>query len=611
MERILTSLAAVTALAFLYQGLFVLFQDPKAQKNRLFFYITLSIAGWNLAFIGLYTADSLSAAAQGVKIARPLWVLLFALNLHFILRVTEQRRLLRSPWFLILLHGSMGILLFRAFQGPFLIDTLQHAGSFWQPVYHLFLPWGILYLLYAFLTLLFPLILLIQYRRKTLNHQKRAQAAGIFISTAAGFTLAAGSDALIAVLDLPLPPVGQLFLLIWLAGIWVVFRRYKLLTISSRAAGAEIIRQIQDYVILLDTQGHIEQINPSFREALQLTPKEILGTKMEIFLFQAASFQRALEQEQKEPGGTSFAADLLGGGGAGKPLSSRVTQIIGRNSRLPLGFSVIARDMRETQYLHRLEDEVRRRKESEEKLQAAKDLAESAAAAKSRFLTTISHELKTPLNGIIGMLSLIQSTHDPDELQDYTNKALESSQTLLTLLDNILHYTRLDQETEHPALRQVALEELLTPLLDSSRSRAEAKGLTFLSEKGPSLPAQVETDPPFLERILSHLLSNAVNFTSEGTITFSARREDNHLVFSIRDTGIGIPLDQQDQIFKAFYQIDGDTNRHYPGAGLGLALAQRLTECLGGIISVNSEPGRGAAFILRLPLTPTLTKEAL
>ncbi len=602
MERILTGLAAAAAFAFLYQGLYILFQDPKAQKNRLFFYITLSAAAWNLAFAGLYSAGSPSAAAQWLTIARPFWVLIYALNVHFILRVTGQNRILRSPWFYILLHGSMVLLLFRAVQGFFLIQALRPAGPTWQPVYHLSRPWGILYLLYAAGCVLFPLILLTLYRRRALNREKRALAGGILISTAGGFALAAGSDLLIALLGLPMPPVGQLFLLVWLAGVWTVYRRHQLLGISGRAAADEILRQVPDYIILLSRKGLIEQINPSFQRALGLPPKSILGNGLDIFLFQTEAFRQALGKEEEKPGGTSFDAELLGSQGQVIPLSAEITQIGGKANLLPLGYSVVARDMRESQYLHRLEEEVRRRQESEEKLQTAKEMAESALLAKTRFLTAISHELKTPLNGIMGMLNLIQDSKSIGEIQQYTEKASLSAGNLLSLVDNILRQTRLDQGSDKPDFQEASLGELLDPLIETYQNQAETKGIRFQADLDPALPSTISTDPQFLKRILSHLLSNAVLYTQSGTITLAVRTADSHILFMVSDTGIGIPRDQLSRIYEPFYQVDGGTNRRYPGAGLGLTLSKELGEQLGGSLSVQSSPGEGSTFSLALPL---------
>ncbi|MBI5335081.1 MAG: response regulator [Burkholderiales bacterium] len=234
------------------------------------------------------------------------------------------------------------------------------------------------------------------------------------------------------------------------------------------------------------------------------------------------------------------------------------------------------------------------------------DKLEQANRYKSEFLANMSHELRTPLNSSLILAKLLADNRNgnltPDQVR-YAESILSANNDLLTLINDILDLAKIESGHADTQIEAVALETLLARLQDTFAPIAADRGLGFSIDVEPAAPATLVTDPQRLLQILRNLLSNAFKFTEAGEVRLQVRAQPGQrIAFAVRDTGVGIPPEQQAIIFEPFRQADGSTSRKYGGTGLGLSISRELARLLGGDITVHSQQGQGSTFTLDIPV---------
>ncbi len=252
-----------------------------------------------------------------------------------------------------------------------------------------------------------------------------------------------------------------------------------------------------------------------------------------------------------------------------------------------------------------LQESNRKLHETEEKLKEALVKAEEGTRAKSIFLANMSHEIRTPLNGIIGMADILKKTELNEEQQEYLNIILNSSDALLQIINDILDFSKIEAGKIELEYIRFNLEDVISNVANLLLSKAVEKNIEIVTYVDTKIPEFLKGDPTRIQQIILNLAGNAVKFTSKGEVYIGAELlsiSDNqaNIKVEVRDTGIGISLENQKKLFKSFTQADNSTTRKYGGTGLGLAISKRLVEQMGGNIGVESELGKGTTFFFNI-----------
>lgn len=258
-------------------------------------------------------------------------------------------------------------------------------------------------------------------------------------------------------------------------------------------------------------------------------------------------------------------------------------------------------------------EDISGRKAMEKAILDARDRAEAASNAKSEFLANMSHEIRTPLNGIMGMLQLAGLTDLSSDVAGYVNTAYASSRGLLTILNDILDFSRLEAGVITLSRREFDLRESLRVVLENFRAMGEEKGIALSMQVDARVPQKMVGDDARLRQILFNLVGNSVKFTERGSVqveVYPLQRDSGfvRLAISVTDTGIGIDDALIDDIFQPFRQADGSFTRRHQGTGLGLGIVKKIVDAMGGSLSIESEKGVGTTVYVSIPFEVSLAE---
>jgi len=358
---------------------------------------------------------------------------------------------------------------------------------------------------------------------------------------------------------------------------------------ETRRNLARAVEQCPVTIVITDTDGTIEFVNPRFTELTGYTSEEAIGQN-----------PRVLKSGDTPP---EVFAELWSTISTGKTWEGNFVNK-SKDGTLFWEHAVISPLLDETgaitHYLAVKEDVTEKRKILEE-LTAARDTAEAATMAKSQFLATMSHEIRTPMNGVIGMAGLLLETELSDEQRGYAEIVNRSGENLLSLINDILDFSKIEAGRLDIEILNFDLRITLEDIVEMLTFRAQDAGLELICHIDPAVPTHLKGDPGRLRQIITNLAGNAIKFTHAGEVVIGAELESEQgeaviIRFSVRDTGIGIPQSRLAAIFEPFTQADGSTTRKYGGTGLGLAICKQLTELMGGEIGIESEEGNGSTF---------------
>ncbi|MGH2643378.1 MAG: ATP-binding protein, partial [Chitinophagaceae bacterium] len=353
-----------------------------------------------------------------------------------------------------------------------------------------------------------------------------------------------------------------------------------------------ILTNANSLIFMKDLQGRYLLINRKFETTLNISPSEILG-KTDYDFSKEEDADRYSEADQKVIKSQ-------------KPY--RTEEILyhpdGEHHYLIIKFPLFNNE-NEIYGLCGIATDISDRVHYEQELLKARKIAENAEKLQEQFLANMSHDIRTPLNGIIGMADLLHTTDLNKEQREFSDAIMQSADTLLVLINDILDLSKIKAGMLNIESIQFRLSDLISRTIYPLKQKAIDKGLRFHSFIDPDIPEVLKGDPYRLSQILLNLIGNAVKFTNSGEISLSAERQTSNeeyirVSFSVKDTGIGIPLDKIDTIFENFTQSSSDTTRKYGGTGLGLAIVKQLINLQGGDIHVESEVNKGSRFYLTI-----------
>ncbi|MDD5297178.1 MAG: DUF3365 domain-containing protein [Rhodocyclaceae bacterium] len=348
-----------------------------------------------------------------------------------------------------------------------------------------------------------------------------------------------------------------------------------------------LFQALPDIYFRMERDGTILDFRCGRGSDLYVAPESFLGKRMQDVLPQEAGqlFSAAFARLRESGEGASLEYSLP------MPVGSRFFEA----RLMPLGGEQMVAVVRN----------ITERRALEEAREAAREEALRLARLRSEFLANMSHEIRTPLNGVLGMAQIGHRDSDSgSKASRHFERILESGRLLLSIVNDILDFSRI--EAGKMRMERVALDirRLVNEAGALVADRARAKGVEFVILPEADLPQNCMGDPMRLAQILANLLSNAVKFTLKGRVVLGAGREGDSLVFRVTDTGIGMSPEQIARLFNPFEQADGSTTRKFGGAGLGLSIARRLAELMGGELRVRSTLGAGSCFELHIPYLP-------
>jgi len=356
---------------------------------------------------------------------------------------------------------------------------------------------------------------------------------------------------------------------------------------------SSVVEQAADHVLITDKNGIIEYVNPAFEVITGYSKHEVIGLSPNFLKSEKSDSELSKELWKTVLQGETYRGVTINKKKDGSLYyeSMTVTPLLDSNNNITHLVSV-ASDITERQ--------------QSENDKIAREAADQANKAKSMFLANMSHEIRTPMNAIIGFSDLLYSSIKEEKQRSQIDAIRSSGKNLLRIINDILDLSKIDAGKMIIQNESINIHSIIKEVETIFTHITKEKGIRFVIDEVEEIPSALMLDETRIRQILFNLIGNAFKFTESGEVTLSVmekikEKDKIDLIISVKDTGIGIPVDQQNLIFEAFNQQEGQRTVQYGGTGLGLTITKRLVEMMGGDIKLSSEPGKGSVFTITLP----------
>lgn len=344
-------------------------------------------------------------------------------------------------------------------------------------------------------------------------------------------------------------------------------------------------------VVVTDDQGRIEWVNDAFIRTSGYSLDEVKGRTPGSFL----------QGPKTDPTTTNLMRRRLR---AGQPFHVEVLNYASDGSTywVEIDAQPVRNERDEITNFIAVQADITEQKLTADHLRRTRDAAEDLARAKSSFLASMSHEIRTPLNAMLGLTELLLETELDEQQREFVTTAHGSGQLLLEILNNILDFSALEAGRVEIDVQPFEIRPMIARVAETLAGVAERRGIALTTSVADDVPTALVGDPARLQQILVNVVSNAIKFTEQGSVTVAAHWSRANLEIAVRDTGIGIPADRIDRLFEPFSQADVSISRRFGGTGLGLAISRHLAEMLGGALTLESVEGEGTTVRLVAPM---------
>ncbi|MBU1078746.1 MAG: response regulator [Spirochaetes bacterium] len=579
-------------MVYLYLAGFILLRNPKSPLNRVCSASFLCFVFWSFASIFLHNIDSSKSIVRITENIGSLgWISFSSFFLWFVLIFTLREKILRSKLFYIIIFLLPLFLVYKQWEGLLIADYLKTPYG-WTDVWSGSI-WPLIFQIYYVTFMVLGFYFLVNFFQKTENSIKKKQVRIILIVSAVSFLLGSVSDVVLPLLKYyRFPDIGNVFVLIWTFGVVYSILKYKMLSLTSSSVADKIIEKMTDSLFLLDPDGIVLTVNDAVPALTNYKKSEIIGQPFSrFFLLINFEDQKAGKLWQGSPIRNQETLCLTKSGE--KPIVLLSTSKLFDNAGKVQGIVCQVRDITE-------------QKNTAMELLKAKESAESASLAKSDFLANMSHEIRTPMNAIMGMANLALETDMKERQNKYLEIIQSASNDLLKIIDNILDYSKIEAGKLDLEMIEFNLSDIIRTVADILTLKTREKELDLYIDISPEVPDILIGDVTRLRQVLINLIGNSIKFTEKGHILLninvnSLSKNEVELLFSVKDTGIGMDGEQAKKIFEPFTQADGSITRKYGGTGLGITISKNLIELMDGEIWVKSEKGKGSIFNFIIP----------